>query len=166
MSERTSPPPPVVNASPLIFLASGGYLSLLRLAGNEIIVPEAVAREIRRRGIKDITARALQETPWLRVVKPPPVPSFIQAWDLGEGEAAVLTLAHLLPGTEPIIDDRLGRRCAAAFGIPFRGTPGLVLAAKRTGQIEAARPVVERLVHAGMYLSRKVVDEALALVGE
>ena len=166
MSKRTPLPPPVVNASPLIFLASGGYLDLLRLSGDDILVPEAVAQEIRRRGPEDVTARALQETAWLRVVDSPPAPPMIQAWDLGDGEAAVLTLAHLRPGTEVIIDDRLGRRCAAALGIPFRGTLALVLVAKRTGWIDAARPVVERLVHAGMYLSRKVVEEALALVGE
>lgn len=73
-------------------------------------------------------------------------------------------LAH--PGTEAILDDLEGRRCAAAIGVPYRGTLGLVLLARRRGKLVAARPVVTKLRDAGMYLSDAVVDSALALVGE
>ena len=41
MAER-----PAVNASPLILLSQGGRLDFLQLAGEEIVVPEAVAEEI------------------------------------------------------------------------------------------------------------------------
>lgn len=51
-------------------------------------------------------------------------------------------------------------------GIPVRGTLGLVLAAKQRGDIPAARPILEKLRQSGMYLSDRVVNEALALVGE
>jgi predicted nucleic acid-binding protein len=47
-----------------------------------------------------------------------------------------------------------------------RGTLGLVLVARRRGVIPAARPVVERLRRSGMYLSDRVCDRALALIGE
>lgn len=85
---------------------------------------------------------------------------------LGLGESAVLALAHTHAGAEVIIDDMAGRLCAASLNIPVRGTLGLVLAAKRNGRIEAARPVAERLLQTGMYLSKRVLDEALNLVGE
>lgn len=166
MAEEDDPPFPIVNASPLIFLSKSGYLNLLQCAGEEVLVPDPVAQEIRRRGPGDITARALEETPWLRVAQIPAVPTLIQAWDLGPGESAVLSLAYGQPGTEVIIDDLAARRCAASLGIPVRGTLGLVLIAKRQGSIEKARPVVERLLETGMYLSGQVVDEALKLVGE
>jgi hypothetical protein len=42
---------PAVNASPLIFLSRAGLLNMLRLEGSEIVVPETVAVEIRRRGV-------------------------------------------------------------------------------------------------------------------
>ena len=64
MAER-----PTVNASPLIFLSKGGLLDLLKLAGEEIIVPEAVATEIRRRSATDPTVHALEGTPWLVIVE-------------------------------------------------------------------------------------------------
>jgi len=65
-----------------------------------------------------------------------------------------------------IIDDLLGRRCAQPFNIHVRGTLGLVLLAKRRGQILQARPLVERLRRAGMYLAEDLAERALALVGE
>lgn len=160
------PERPAVNASPLVFLSRGGLLDLLRLAGDEIAVPAAVAAEIQRRGPADLTARAIAEMDWLVVVQTPPVPAIIQAWDLGEGESSVLAWAFAHPGTEAIVDDLAARRCAASLGIPVRGTLGLVLAAKQRGDIPEARPILERLRQMGMYLSDRILNQALALVGE
>lgn len=92
-------------------------------------------------------------------------PVTITEWQLGAGESAVLALAaeHQL---EAIIDDLAGRKCAAALNIPVRGTLGIVLVAKQRGVIPAARPVIEDMMHAGLYLSRRVLDKALQRVGE
>jgi predicted nucleic acid-binding protein len=81
---------PAVNASPLIFLSRAGLLDMLRLEANEIVVPEAVAEEIRRRGIDDPAAQALEKTAWLKVIQASQIPDIIRAWDLGDGEASVL----------------------------------------------------------------------------
>ena len=156
----------VVNASPLIFLSKAGLLHFLQLAGNRVIVPAAVAMEIRQRETSDPTVQALEQTQWLEIVETPPVPSLIQAWDLGPGEASVLTYAHVNARTVAVIDDLLGRRCAEALKIPVNGTLGLVLIAKKRGVIPAARPVLDTLRQAGMYLSDQVVSKALMLVGE
>lgn len=71
-----------------------------------------------------------------------------------------------VPGTEAIIDDLAGRRCAASLNIPVRGTLGVVLVAKRRGLIPEARPVIEDMMNAGLHLSRRVLDEALRRVKE
>ena len=76
----------------------------------------------------------------------------------------VLALAR--PGTEAILDDLAARWRAAALGVSVRGTQGLVLIAKRHGTLPAERPVLERLRCAGMYLSDRVIDETLEMVGE
>ena len=161
MSDR-----PAVNASPLIFLARGDRLNLLKIAGNEIVIPAAVAEEIRQRGPDDVTVQAIEKTSWLTVVPTPPVHERIQAWDLGPGESSVLTWGYTHQGTEIIIDDLAARRCATTLGIAFRGTLGLVLLAKKRRMIPLARPVVDQLRHLGMYLSDPIVDKALALVEE
>jgi predicted nucleic acid-binding protein len=65
-----------------------------------------------------------------------------------------------------IVDDLAARRCAEALGLPLTGTLGLVLKAKRKGLLPAARPALGKLLAAGMYLSPRILDQALALVGE
>lgn len=133
---------------------------------GELLVPAAVAEEIRRRGPKDPTSAALREEGWIEVVPTPPPDQEIHRWDLGSGESAVLALARQKPGHVAVIDDLAGRKCAASLGIPVRGTLGIVLVAKRRGVVTAARPILEDLLRTGLYLSRRVLDEALTRVGE
>lgn len=156
----------VVNASPLIFLARAGLIDLLQLVSPEVIVPEEVASEIKRRGKGDPTARILADTSWLVVTETPLIPAEVQEWGLGPGESSVIALAHAHPGYEAIIDDLAGRRCAAAFNIPVRGTLGLVLIARQRGDITSARQILYHLRQCGMYLSDRILNEALARVGE
>lgn len=158
--------PAVVNASPLIHLARADLFDLLRLAGDDVIVTDAVSTEILARGTDDATARAITGTGWITRVQNPPVPPNVQNWDLGPGEASVVAWALGHRGSRAVIDDLEGRRCAEALGIPLRGTLGLVLRARRTGVISRARPVLDRLRATGMFLADRVLDAALAEVGE
>ncbi len=156
----------VINASPLIFLSRGGHLSLLGRFANRQMVPRQVADELLRRGHEDPAARAISAGSGIEVVDGIAVPPRVAGWGLGSGESAVLALALSVPGAVAILDDLAGRRCAAALGVPVRGTLGMVLAAKQRGWIPLARPVLEDLIGGGMYLSRRVLDEALSRVGE
>ena len=158
--------PAVINASPLVFFSRGQQMDLLRHFANRIFVPEPVANEILMKGPEDVTAKALHNTPWLEVVPAVSVPESILDWGLGPGESSVLAFASDHPGTEAIIDDLAGRRCAAYLNIPVRGTLGIVLIAKKRGLIPKARPVMETLIRSGLYLSRPVLDEALGRVDE
>jgi len=156
----------VVNASPLILLSRGGHLDLLRHFAGRALVPEPVADEIRTGGPTDITVKALGEAPWIDVVPAPRLPESVVKWGLGRGESSVLAVALAQPGMEAVIDDLAGRKCAAALGIPVRGTLGIVLVAKTRGVIPSARAVVDDLTRGGLYLSRRVLEEALKRVGE
>ncbi|MGF1603561.1 MAG: DUF3368 domain-containing protein [Thermosynechococcaceae cyanobacterium] len=157
---------PVIDASPLIFLTKANRLDLLQLSYSRVLVPQVVATEIQQYGAADLTFQVLQKTQWLVLIQTPSIPQAIQACNLDPGESAVLSWADHCPGTEAILDDLAGRRCAQSLGIAIRGTLGLVLAAKKRGQISAARPVIVELKQAGMYLSNRVITQALALVGE
>jgi len=139
---------------------------VLQHLGRPLQVPSAVVREIQQRGAADPTVQALQHAPWLQEVDAGPLPAVVQVLNLDLGESAVLTAALAHPGAGAIIDDQAARNAAALLGIPFQGTLALVLFAKRQGQIAAARPLVEQLLRAGMYLSDKVMNMALAQVGE
>ena len=156
----------IINASPLIFLSRSHHLDLLQAFAGEVWVPEPVAKEILHRGQQDITARAVEQTEWLIIQPVASIPTIITEWRLGAGESSVLALANEQSDTEAIIDDLAGRKCAASLNIPVRGTLGIVLVAKKRGLITKARPILEDMMTAGLYLSRKVVDEALRRVGE
>ena len=161
MAERA-----VINASPLIFFSRSRHFELLASFADEFWVPEPVAEEILQRGPQDTTAKSIDETPWLITTPvPTPLPTAIIEWRLGVGESAVLALAAEHKVTA-IIDDLAGRKCAASLGITLRGTLGIVLIAKKRGLIPLARPVIEDMMRAGLYLSKKVLDHALQKVGE
>jgi predicted nucleic acid-binding protein len=157
---------PAVNTSPLVFLSRANLLNLLKVAGERLVVPMAVMNEIRAKGPSDVTVLSIEDADWLEVVDTPAVPPIIQAWDLGKGESSLLTWGHAHGNTEVIIDDLSARRCAAALGIPVRGTLGLVLVARKRGIISAARPIINQLRQSGMYLSDRLVDEVLSWIGE
>lgn len=156
----------VINASPLILLSRSGHIQLLSHFAREILIPDQVAAEIRVRGPDDPTVRVMDTNKWLKVVDVHAVPASILEWRLGEGEAAVIALAHSTPLAVAVIDDLLGRRCALAHGIPVRGSIGIVIAAREKGFIPEARPVIDDLIKAGLYLSRRVLDRVLQLAGE
>lgn len=99
-------------------------------------------------------------------VPAPQVPDEVGMWRLGEGESAVLTVALARTGAFAVVDDRQARRCAASVGVPYFGTLGVVMRAKGVGAIASARPVLEALVKAGMYLTREILEEALRRVDD
>ncbi len=166
MTDLSAPLPPVIDTSPLIFLTKAQHLELLQLSYSTVLVPKTVAFEIRQYGPTDITWQSLQNKNWLKTVEVPFIPKPIQVCAVDPGESAVLAWAYQNPGTEAILDDLAGRHCALKLGIPIRGTLGVVLAAKKKDQIKAARPIITELKQAGMYLSDRVINQALAMVGE
>jgi predicted nucleic acid-binding protein len=156
----------IVHASPLILLAKAGQLDLLRAGVPEIIVADAVLREVSARGPADPVLLEVQRASWLKVVPAPVTPSEILVWDLGDGESSVLSMALDDPECEAILDDRDARRCAQALGIGTRGTIGLIVLARQIGSIPAARPVLEQARQAGLFATGALVRQALALIGE
>ncbi|MGD2113790.1 MAG: DUF3368 domain-containing protein [Acidobacteriota bacterium] len=145
-------------------LARAGRLELLRAAGERVVVPGTVAEEVTAHS--DEAARALESVEWLEVTPGVQLSTAVAAWDLGPGESAVLSWAAEHPGAVSVLDDYAARTCAKALGLPLLGTLGLALRAKVNGEVNTARPVVEELVRAGLYLSDSVIREALSLVGE
>ena len=93
------------------------------------------------------------------------MPASVERWDLGSGESQVI--AQGLAGERwVVLDDRAGRRCANAHGLPVIGTLGVVLRAKQRGLLAEARPWIAKLVDAGMFIDHEILDKGLASVGE
>ena len=156
----------VVNTSPLIYLSRANLLDLLFAGCDQVMVPQAVADEIRAWPTADAAQKALVADQRLIIVAPELIPPSIQAWDLGAGESAVLAYGAKRPSMTLVVDDLAARRCAASLNLPVRGTLGLVLKAKQTSHLPSARAALRQLQNAGMYLSPSVAAVALEQVGE
>ncbi len=155
-----------VNASPIILLTRIGHLHLLSALADKVVVPHAVIEELRARDDRDQAASVVEAAGWTLVVPNLPVPAEVQAWDLDAGESQVISYALEQSAVEAVLDDRAGRRCAKALGVPTIGTLGVVLACKRKSKIPLARPIVEAPVSHGMFLADEIMNGALAEVGE
>lgn len=155
-----------VNASPLIVLVKVGRVELLTALCDELVVPAGVAEEVLRGGAHDPSVRWMLDEGQRFIVQDAPTTLEVSAWDLGQGETAVLSWAHQHPGYEVLIDDRAARNCAAALGIPVRGTLGVLLLAKKAGLVERVEPVLQEIVAAGLHVHPNLRDDILRLAGE
>jgi predicted nucleic acid-binding protein len=131
-------------------------IDVLKHLGCPVVIPEAAAEEIQRRGPSDVSAQALAQATWLATVDPGAIPS----------EVAALAYALANPGSGAILDDRAARHAAAMLAILHQGTLALVIQAKLFGLVSAARPILEQLRQDGMYLSDQLMNQALAQIGE
>ena len=145
----------VFNASPLIVLAKARLLDLFITLGSPALVPQAVVDEVIRVDHPDDPARLWFQSPPapVQIVPSPSPTSFLAAWDLGEGESAVISVAHREPDSVAILDDLAARRCAHAHGIKVMGTIGLVLLAKQNALIPEVTQSLEAIVAAGLFIA-------------
>jgi predicted nucleic acid-binding protein len=151
----------VLNASPLIVLTRIGHEDLLLSLADQVVVPRLVAEEIQAGPVRD-PARQLLLTGRFTIIDTPPPPPELLAWDLGQGETAVLSLAWAERTWTAILDDAAARRCARSFSIPIKGTLGLVLLARQRDVIASAAEVLQLLVASGFRLDDRIIREALA----
>lgn len=150
----------VVNASPVIVLSHINEVKLLNNLAAEVIIPEAVAIEINA-GPEEDPARQALDKGHFKIVKTPEPKRELLAWDLGLAETAVLSYAMANPGWTAILDDAAARSCARSFGIPLKGTLGVILLARQKAVISSASDLLKELRAHGFYLNDDVIREAL-----
>ena len=155
----------IINASPLILLGKLGRTDFLERLARQVIVPQAVFREIAPGATGDVAMEVVLGWAATRVQDDIIVPPSISAWDLGAGESQVLS--HCLAGGHrAVLDDGEARAAAKAHSVPLVGSLGVILRARKAGLIPAARPLVEQLIESGSYLAADLVRLALHKVGE
>lgn len=88
------------------------------------------------------------------------------AWDIGQGETAVLSYALTHAGWTAILDDGLARKCGRSFSIPLRGTLAIVVRAKRYGLISSAKAVIKQLKQNDFRVKDSLVQTVLASIDE
>jgi len=161
----------ISDASVLICLGAAQQLHLLREFYQEIIVPDAVWREVTgaavsRAGAKE-SLQARQQG-WLKVQTPGnrPLVASLQTM-LGSGEAEAIALAAELHASLLLIDESDGRKQARALGLVVTGTLGVLLLGKQRGKVSALKPVLDALIQQHSFrLARSLYEQILQQAGE
>jgi uncharacterized protein len=84
--------------------------------------------------------------------------------DLGESESVILY--EEMQADYLLIDDNKARLIAESFNINCIGTLGLLLKAKQKGFITELKPIFEKLIQAGRYFSKRLLNDILIKIGE
>jgi len=158
-------PEVVSNTTPLQYLHQAGVLDVLPRLYERLVVPAAVADEIRVGREAGVDLPDLPSIDWIEIrsVEPSPWPV---ARDIHRGEAEVLALAGLSAGTLMILDDLAARRHARLLNLKFTGTLGVLLRAKRESLIPQVASILDRIEKCGFRLARNTRREVLDLAGE
>jgi predicted nucleic acid-binding protein len=161
----------VSDSSTLIHLASIGRLPLLKQFYTRITITPAVWREVveqggGRAGAVEV-ANACQAG-WIEVVAPADK-SLVRLLrrDLDNGESEAITLAIERQADLIFLDESEARRIAEIYDLSKTGVIGILIRAKREGQIDSLRAELDRLRKlGGFWIEDRLYHRALVAVEE
>lgn len=156
----------VVNSTPLIVLCGIGKLDILREMYHEIMIPEAVYREVTEK--EDSACRQIQSADsWIHIeeIQDHSEKKMYKA-KLHEGEVEVMILCQEKKADLAIIDDNAAKKTAKYLGINVTGTLGVLLKAKQKGIVKEIRPLISELKANGFYISSEIEKTVLECAGE
>ena len=152
----------VSDASPLIALSLIEKLYLLKELWGEIIIPEAVYKEVVIQGKGKpgaLLAENAIEDKWIKVIpvkEKNSVKFLMSILDCGEAEAIVL--AQEIKADLVILDNREPRLFAHQVGLKVIGTIGVILKAYEKQIIENPLEEIYRLKNYGFYIGDKLLN--------
>jgi len=154
----------VVDTGPLIALARLNLLPCLPALFSRVWITEIVRAECSARPEKGECV-AISVAIDKGILEVCPLFPENTAWNIDMGESSVIAAALELDAGV-LIDDRAGRKFALRMGLSVIGVMGVLVLAKRSGQVPAIYPLTSALVDSGYYLSQNLVEDALRLAGE
>jgi predicted nucleic acid-binding protein len=158
----------ISNTTPIINFAEIDRLDLLRSVMGEVVIPPAVADEVRAKSSPfSKAAKAVNEGCF--EINPPKDRLLVGALSAGihPGEAECLALAMEEPGSLLLFDDLDARAAAAANGCRFIGTIGILSIAKSMSLVAEIAPLLSELKSkARFWVSDRLVESVLRQAGE
>lgn len=157
----------VINTGPIIALAAGfGNLDILQKLYSQVYVTKEVATEIMFDGYNRLAAKEFDENKFITKISNPLDISPLLRNMLDIGEASVIQYAINNKIELVCIDESAGRRVARLNELNLTGSIGIILKAKAEGHIEEIKPVLNKMLEHGIYLSPKVMKFALQQANE
>ena len=152
----------VADTSPINYLLLIDEIQLLPSLYGTIIVPRAVATELRDSDAPEIIKRWIASPPvWFHehILSGPPR-SGIPELDKGETEA--LELALTLKSELLLIDESKGRTAAIALNLQVRGTVGILIEAAVAGLVDLEESL-DKLEATNFRITRALRNQALRI---
>jgi predicted nucleic acid-binding protein len=157
----------IVNSTPVIALSSIDCLGLLKKLYGNVIIPYAVKDEI---GVKSKSKAQNQlelSIDWITIKE---INNVAQKQtfktQLHEGEVEVIILGQELSVDLLVIDDYNAREYAKYLGFKVIGTVGILLLAKSKGIVHEVKPLVDKLIANGIYISSRLYSEIMTIADE
>lgn len=152
----------ISNASPLIGLAGIEQLHILKRLWSEIVIPEAVYKEVVIEGKGKQGANTIEKAckEWIKVVsvKNRAEVEVLQTV-LDEGEAEVITLGQEIQADLLILDNREPRNFARTINLKVIGTIGVIRLAWMKGLITEPIHEINKLCLNGFWIDEKLIEQ-------
>ncbi|MCF4969607.1 DUF3368 domain-containing protein [Nostoc sp. CMAA1605] len=160
----------ISDTSAITNLAAIDQLRLLPLLYEQVIIPEAVYRELVDIDPPVPGSAEVQTATWLEV-KFIANREFVERLQsevrLDPGESEAITLALELQADLLLIDERRGRAEADRLGIKITGLLGILVEAKRKNLILAVKPLMDALIATSEFrVSSALYNQILIIVNE
>ncbi len=158
MAERIA-----MDSGPLIALAKGGVLDACLNLPLAFVITPIVEAELERGEAMGLPRIEISSLP-VRATKNKP--DDMLAMLLDPGEASVIQLVEEGRADVAYIDELEVRAIARARGVALTGSAALLVVAKRKGLVTLVRPVLDKMVAAGVRLSPALLKRVLSDAGE
>jgi predicted nucleic acid-binding protein len=132
----------ISDASPLRYLVLIGHAEVLPSLYTEVLIPDAVASELRQLATPASVRQWMAQTPpWLQIVSVTSPHADVSVADLDRGERDAILLALELKADLVLMDERDGVDEARRLGLVVTGTLGVLDRAAGRGLIELASAI-------------------------
>jgi predicted nucleic acid-binding protein len=147
----------VADSGPLHYLILLDQTELLHRFYGQVVVPEAVVRELTSGGTPQPVTDWLSKPPsWLRVQAVPSSQLELVTDDLDLGEREAIALAHLLRADLLLIDEASGRAEARRRSLRVTGTLGILRIAAEKELLDVPE-VLARLRETNFYVAEDLI---------
>lgn len=155
----------VSNTTPIISLLKLNRLELLQKIYNQINIPTAVYKEIEAGNLKEYYLD-LSKIEWINILEIKNTQALKYFLDLDQGEAEAIVLATEINADLILIDEKIGRFYAKHANLNLTGTIGILIKAKSMGLINDLKAILDELIKKDVWISQKLRNEILKMVGE
>lgn len=147
----------VSDTGPLRYLVLCRQVHLLGILYGQVVIPEAVARELSQDHTPAAVKAWLAQLPSWALVRHPA--RLVSDPELGPGEVEAISLALEFRASRVLMDDLAARHAAVRHGLAVTGTLGVIeLAASR--QLVNFDSAIQTLLETNIRLDPKLVAEA------